>query len=48
MVIGVALQFEEHIISETMGCVPTVENGNFLVLAIGQFLFEGGRSAICS
>ena len=32
------LQFEEEIIGETVRSVPTVENGHFLVLAVGQLL----------
>ncbi len=32
------LQFEEEIIGEAVRSVPTVENGHFLVLAVGQFL----------
>jgi hypothetical protein len=36
VVIGVALQFEEEIICEAMGSIPTVENSHLFVFAVGQ------------
>ena len=38
MVIGVPLQFEQQIVCETMRSVPTMQNGNFLVLAVWKLL----------
>lgn len=38
MVIGVSLKFEENVISEAIGSVPTVSDGYFLVLSVFQFL----------
>ena len=38
MVIGVALQFEQHIVGEAVGSVPTVTDVDFFVLSVGQLL----------
>jgi hypothetical protein len=37
VVIGVALQFEEEIICEAMGSIPTVENSHLFVFTVGEF-----------
>lgn len=36
VVIGVALQLEEKVIGETVWCIPAVEDGYLLILAVGE------------
>jgi hypothetical protein len=35
--VGVALQLKEEVVGESVGRVPTVEDGHFLVLSVGEF-----------
>ena len=36
--IGMSLQFENGVVGESVGSIPTVKNIGFFVLSIGQFL----------
>lgn len=38
MVVGVSLQLEQQVIGESVGSIPAVPDGDFFVLAAGQFV----------